>query len=189
MTGHHRDMIKIVVKRLHLPPCPNANPLIASLSPFEIVDIFWNEFKSFQNNTHPYHEQSRWHSPDVANGKSYLWHEKYSIPYTKVLGYVACRVTSKLCGIGPAERSWGGVKQIKDGKRSHLSGKSTEKRSVLYISAKMEQARIYRNSMEQIDAVGQSAMFGDDNLAFDLHLEKFGVDVGALKDAPVKRIF
>ena len=40
---------------------------------------------------------------------------KYSIPYTTVLGYVACRVTSKLCGIGPAERSWGAVKQIKTG--------------------------------------------------------------------------
>ena len=31
--------------------------------------------------------------------------------------------------------------------------------------------------MEKIDAVGKDAMFGDDDLAFDLHLETFGVDV------------
>ena len=107
------------------------------------------------------------------------------------MGYVACCVTSKLCGIGPAKRSCGGVKQIKDGKRLHLSGKSTEKRSVLYISSKMEHARIYRKSMEQIDTAGQNAMFGDDDLTFDLQLEKFGVDVGvgALKEVQVKRIF
>lgn len=81
------------------------------------------------------------------------------------------------------------MKQIKDGKRSHLSGKSTEKRSVLYISSKMEQARIYRKSMEKIDASGRNAMFGDDDIDFDLQLEKFGVDVAELKEAPVKRIF
>jgi len=53
-----------------------------------------------------------------------------------VLGFVGCRVTSKLCWIGPAERSWGRVKNIKTGKRSHMSGESTEKRSILYVSAK-----------------------------------------------------
>jgi hypothetical protein len=56
--------------------------------------------------------------------------------------YVACGVTSKLFGIGPAERSWGGMKQVKDGKRSHLSGESTEKQSVIFVSSKIAQARI-----------------------------------------------
>ena len=71
------------------------------------------------------------------NGNSYLWHEKYSMFTTKVLGFVACQVTSKFCGIGAAERSRGGVKQIKTGKRSHLSGASTKKRSILFVSAKV----------------------------------------------------
>lgn len=66
----------------------------------------------------------------------------YSIQYTTVLGYVACGVTSKLCGIGPAERSWGGMKQVKDGKRSHLSGESTKKQSIIFVSSKIAQARI-----------------------------------------------
>jgi hypothetical protein len=89
------------------------------------MDTFWNEFKAFQNCIQPYHNMSRWASSDCVTGKSYLWHKKYSLPYTVVLGFVGCRVTSKLCGIGPAERSWGGVKKIKDGVRSHLGGEST----------------------------------------------------------------
>ena len=140
MTGAHRDAIERVVSRLHKPPCPNTNASVSSMSQAEIVDTFWNEFKAFTNCTRPYHEPSRWASMDVKRGNSHLWHEKYSIPYTQVLGFVACRVTSKLCGIGPAERSWGGVKQIKDGKRAHLSGVSTKKRSILFVLSKIEQA-------------------------------------------------
>jgi hypothetical protein len=131
----------------------------------------------------------RWGTPDVLSGTSYLWHEKYSLPYTSVLGFVACRVTSKLCGIGPAERSWGGVKHIKDGKRSHLSGASVEKRAVLFNSSKIEQARIQRENMEKIDAPGSKAMFGDDDINFDLQLERFGVDTTQLKEPAIQRIF
>jgi hypothetical protein len=159
------------------------------MSEAQIIDTFWNEFKAFQNCDRPYHDLHKWAGPDVIAGRSYLWHEKYSIPYTTVLGYVACRVTSKLCGIGPAERSWGAVKQIKTGQRSHLSGELTEKRSIIYVSSKIEQARIHREKMEKIDAVGKDAMFGDEDLAFDLHLEMFGVDVATLKEPVVHRIF
>ncbi len=68
-----------------------------------------------------------------------------------MLGFVASHVTSKLCGIGPTERSWDGVKQINTGQRSHLSGESTKKRSFIYVSTKMEQARIHRKKMEKIE--------------------------------------
>jgi len=81
-----------------------------------------------------------------------LWHEKYSLPYTVVLGFVGCRVTSKLCGIGPAKRSWGGVKQTKDGVRSHMGTKSTEKRSVIYVTAKIQESRMQQEQMEKFAA-------------------------------------
>ena len=97
---------------------PNSNPAVSDISLHEIIDSFWNEFKAFQNHTNPYHDPIRWASYVMTRGNSYLWHEKYSILYTTVLGYVACCVTSKLCGIGLAERSWGRVKQVKDGKVS-----------------------------------------------------------------------
>ncbi len=121
LMGTHGDAIEKVVSRLHVPPRPNTNLSASSMSLPKIIDTSWNEFKAFQNCTHPYHEPSHWASYNVTQGNSYLRHEMYSIPYTLVLGFVACHVTSKLCGIGPAKRSWGRVKQIKDGKRSHRS--------------------------------------------------------------------
>ncbi len=140
LMGTHRDAIEKVVSQLHMPPCPNTNPAVSSMFLQDIIDTFWNEFKAFQNCTHPYLEPSHWATYDATQGNYFLWHEKYSILYTSVLGFVACHVTSKLCGIGPAERSWGRVKQVKDRKRSHLSGELTEKRTVLFVSSKISQA-------------------------------------------------
>ena len=190
LTGEHRDAIEKVVTRLHVPPCPNPNPTVHTMLPHEIIDTFWNEFKAFQNCTQPYHDMSRWASSDCLSGKSYLWHEKYSLPYTVVLGFVGCRVTSKLCGIGPAERSWGGVKQIKDGVRSHMGAESTEKRSVIYVTAKIQESRMRQDQMEKFAAAtGNDTMFGEDDINFDLQLEKFGVDTNILKEPAVQRIF
>ncbi len=58
LTGAHCDVIEKVVSQLHLPPCPNTNPAVLSTSLPEIIDTFWNEFRAFQNCTHPYHEPS-----------------------------------------------------------------------------------------------------------------------------------
>ncbi len=104
LMGMHRESIEKVVSRLHMPPCPNTNLTFSSMSLHNIFDTFWNEFKAFQNCTYPYHEPSHWATYDATKVNSYLWHEKYSIPYTSVLRFVACRVTSKLCKIGPATR-------------------------------------------------------------------------------------
>ena len=95
--------------------------------------------------------------------KSHLWHEKYSLPYTNVLGFVACRTTSKNLGIGAAERSWGDVKEIKSGERSHLSTKSVEMQSIVYTAARVGDARIKRVERENIDACQGNGMFCDDD--------------------------
>jgi hypothetical protein len=190
LTGKHCDAIEKVVTRLHVPPCPNLNPNVQTMLPHEIIETFWNEFKAFQNCTQTYHNMSRWASSECVSGKSsYLWHEKYSLLYTVVLGFVGCHVTSKLCGIGPAERSWEGVKQIKDGVRSHLGRESTEKRSIIYVTTKIQEARMRQHQMKKFDATEPDATFGDDNINFDLQLEKFGVNSGILKEPAVQRIF
>ncbi len=81
------------------------------------------------------------------------------------------------------------MKQVKDGKRSHLSGELTEKRTVLFVSLKISQARILCDRMEKLDAMRHNAMFGDDDINFDLQLETFGVDMRALKEPPIECIF
>ena len=91
--------------------------------------------------------------------------------------------------LGPAKRSWGGVKQVKDGVRSHVGGESTEKRSVIYVTAKIQESRMHQHQMEKVDAHGKYAMFGEDDINFDLKLEKFGVDTSILKEPAVQHIF
>jgi hypothetical protein len=113
LKGAERDAIEEVVKRLHLPPCPNKSVDLSKTSSAEIVDTFWNEFMAFQCCTEPFHHPSQWATPDVSSGRSHIWHKKYSLSYTQMSGYVACCVTSKLCGIGSAERGWAAVKTVK----------------------------------------------------------------------------
>ena len=101
---------------------------------------------------------------NAVEGKSYPWHEKYALPYTSVLGFVACRVTSKTLGIGPCERKWASVKNIKTGSKLISGGESSEKRSVLYATALINDARLRRKENENIESSGPNALFCDDDV-------------------------
>ncbi len=58
----------------------------------------------WHNMTGSYDVHWSWFSThDALKGSSHIWHEKYSLQYTKVLGFVACRVTSKRLDIGLRE--------------------------------------------------------------------------------------
>ncbi len=48
---------------------------------------------------------------------------------------------------------------------------------------------MHQHQMEKLDATGPDAMFGDDDITFDLQLEKFGVNTGKLKEPAVQHIF
>ncbi len=49
---------------------------------------------------------------------------------------------------------------------------------MIYGSAKIQEAAIRQHEMEKLDATGADTMFGDDDINFDLQLEKFGVNMG-----------
>lgn len=164
LDGTQRDAIERVIAKLHMPPCPNKHEWIEGKSTSEIIDRFWDEYQQFVTMSDPFDKAGRWLTDDCLKGRSHKWHFKYSEPYTVVLGFVACRVTSKVLGIGMAERAWGALKIIKDGRRSHLSGDSTEMRSIVYTSARLEQQRIIREEAEKIDKESENNMFGDDDL-------------------------
>jgi hypothetical protein len=42
--------------------------------------------------------------------------------------------------------------------------------------------------MENLDAMGHNAMFGDDDINFDLKLESFGVEMGLLRESAVEHV-
>ena len=107
------------------------------------LDMFWTEYTAFDNKVGSYDaDEFIWKSKDISYGNNHLWHQKYSLPFTKVLGFVSCRFTSKFIGVGAEERSWGDVKTIKSGKRSAIRNDVSEKHSIVYKSACIESARI-----------------------------------------------
>ncbi len=159
LDGDKRIAIERVIAKLHVAPNPNSK--VANDEIDVIIDTFWKEFSDFQNKTGVYGlRPGRFLLPDAINGNSHLWHELYSLPYTNVLGFVACRVTSKRLGVGSAERSWADVKQIKDGKQSNLGGTSLEKRAILFTSAKLREANITQNATNY----DNTDFFGDDDI-------------------------
>jgi hypothetical protein len=85
----------------------------------DMINLFWEEFDFFHNKAGPF--ENREHirvSGDVRSGASHIWHSKNSLRYTKVFGQLACRVCSKILGIGSAERAWGDVKHLKTNKKA-----------------------------------------------------------------------
>ena len=104
-------------------------------------DMFWTEYTDFYNNNCSFYgDEFIWKTKDIRYGNSHLWHQKYSLPCTKIIGFVACRVISKVLGIGAADCSWGDVKTIKFGKRSATSSDVLQKQSIVYTSDCIESA-------------------------------------------------
>jgi hypothetical protein len=161
-TGMHKDALERVVRKLHRSPCPNKHPNLTDTED-AIVEFFFAKYKTFRKKHHPFDREYKWNTKMAQSGQSWRWYEEHSLEYTVVFGFVACRVCSKTLGIGPCKRSWGGVKNIKTGKRSHLSGDSTEKRAIIYTTALMDTARLHRNAMEKADAQKYD-IFGEDDM-------------------------
>ena len=140
--------------------------------------LFQTEYTAFDNNIGSYDtDEFKWKIKDISDGNSHLWHQKYALPFTKVLGFVACRFTSKVLGIGAPERSWGDVKTIKSGKRSAISSDVSEKQSIVYTSACIESAIIEKyHSDKQLYDNFSCHTWNEDDYAFDRQLDKWGVD-------------
>jgi hypothetical protein len=85
--------------------------------------------------TGPFVRPAWFNSPDCINGRSAAWHSKYSRNHTLVFGPIACRATARITGSGGAERGWSDNKEVKSGKRSHLSSDKLRKQGTLYTSA------------------------------------------------------
>ena len=81
--------------------------------------MFLSKYPNFNHKNDPFlSNEFIYNSKDISCGNIYLWYEKYSLPSTKVIGFVACRVTSKIIGIGYSECSCGDIKTIKSGEIS-----------------------------------------------------------------------
>ena len=81
------------------------------------LDLFWSAYNDFNHKNGTFDGvEYICRNKDIINGISHIWNQKYSLLCIKVFGFVACRFTSKVLGIGAAGSSWGDVKTIKSGK-------------------------------------------------------------------------
>ena len=60
------------------------------------------------------------------------WHKTYSVDSTKLLGNLACIVTSNIIGIGSADRHWKIIKAVKTGQRANTGTIHRKKQSLIY---------------------------------------------------------
>ena len=137
-----------------------------------------SEYTEFDNKIGSFDaDEFIWKRKDIIYGNSNLWHPKYSLLFTKFLGFVVCRVTSKVLDIGAAENSWGDVKTIKSGKRSAISSDVSEKQSIVYTSACIESAIIEKyHSDKQLNENCSSNTWNGEDDEFDHQLDKWGVE-------------
>ena len=118
--GKHHIQVNNVIKTLY------AGSTEKELN--ETIGTFCIEYTKLNHKNDPfYSNEFIWSSKGISDGNSHMWHQKYSLPSTKVLGVVAFRVASKIIGIRSAERSWDDVKTIKSGKRSALGRDISDK--------------------------------------------------------------
>jgi hypothetical protein len=105
--------------------------------------------RDFQNRKGPYASSHPWIIAQNEDFIAHEWHEKYGLVETKVLGALACRVTSKAKGVGCAERHWKSLKRHKKGKRGKLGSEVTKKLSTISAAYSYELSALRRATAQR----------------------------------------
>ena len=159
-TLQHRNQAENVLRKLLY------NAFHSSDVVDDMLNHFWSSLHQFHNHTGCFAEPRIWNHQYVHNGLSYKWHEEITMKSDHyVLGFVGCRVTSKILGIGAAERSWGDVKKLGGHSRINLSSDKLAKQSMVYSTQCIEAKCIYnQNNIHEWQA-------------FDLAVDDFNADL------------
>jgi hypothetical protein len=184
MTGDHRNAVDRLLKKLMGSEFADDSNELA-----EIMNTFWDEFEHFKTKSGQFQKAYIWSSQnrDLLLGKSHVWHKKNSYFQTKILGKFACRVCSKIVGMGSAERNWGDVKYLKSEKRSHLSPESVEKQATIFGASCMADAAIEREKV-QSNQTDRYKFWDEDD--FDKEFDMIGcTPMTALKKRVLKCYF
>jgi hypothetical protein len=164
---YHKDKVGALLVKLFVPE--NLSSEQKQKLKNIMLNTFWDEFDAFSSRSGVYDsEKFIWCSEDIDKNRSHLWHKKYSLTETQWLGKLACRVCSKIAGIGNAERNWGDVKHLKTGQRSHLSSEMISKCATIYGAACAQKAnrKVHRDDV--------FTMWDDVDMEH-LGLDKFGM--------------
>lgn len=101
-------------------------------STVDIVNKVMDQFLLFRNREGCFSNPAWWSSLVALKGESHLFHGQLTIEKAPELAYVACKVTSKLLGIGNCERQWDQTKFCCNGKRALISSDRLKKQATMY---------------------------------------------------------
>jgi hypothetical protein len=137
--GNHREQVNKLLQQWYLHEVGYNSEKMGQL-----INTFWQEFEDFQSKIGPYENREYIFNNhiDISNGNIHYWHKKETLHYTIIFGRFACRVCSKILGIGSAERSWGDVKHLKTNQRSHLSSRATKMQATIFGASCVQLARL-----------------------------------------------
>lgn len=100
MTAEHRDAIQRVFCCLYIVQHPNKDPKKVCKDIEKLVHLCWDEFKRFEKKTTLFDNIAGRHTSNALQSKSYLWHEKCSLPYIMCLGMLHAMSLQRLLGLG-----------------------------------------------------------------------------------------
>ena len=104
---------------------------------------FWVEHDMFWNRMGFYNHDNIW--PDVSTMEAHCWHKAFSSRITDILAPLACRVTSKILGIGSVERNWKQVKRVKSGQAINTGIEIATKKVIICREYMHMKAKALRN--------------------------------------------
>ena len=108
-----------------------------------ILDKFWSVYIGFNNNNDLFNgDDFITKSKDMQWCKQLFVTSDYYLTYTKVIGFVACIVTSEVLCIGASESPWGNVNTNKYGNISTIGSHLSEKQNILNANAYIYSERI-----------------------------------------------
>ena len=147
MTGEDRNVLERLLQKMMGTGMADDSDEFAA-----IMNTFWSEYEDFKSKSGPFGKAYIWNAKnsDLVLGKSHLWHKTNSYFHTKVLGKFACRVCSKIVGMGSAERNWGDVKYLKSEKRAHLSPEAVQKQATIFGASCMADAALERQKTQSL---------------------------------------
>jgi hypothetical protein len=95
------------------------------------IDLFWKEREDFVKRRNFFNRPMIWTTAEREDTVAYEWHYRYSRPFTKVFGEIACKTTARILGTGQSERYWKIDKNNCAGNRSNLKSDKTKKQAVI----------------------------------------------------------
>ena len=98
----------------------------------KLIDNFLTEYGDSINKRGSFARDHMWITAAEEDLKAYQWHQRYSLPVTKVLGKLACLTLPKILGIETAEQNWKQVKAVKLGQLVNTTMTKTTKQVLMY---------------------------------------------------------